>query len=197
MKKLLIAALAASTFAATPAFAQATGEIALNANVATQCGTGNHVSGATGDPAWDQSDITVNLAGTNGQFAGQTFTNRSFGNVWCNGPATVTISVGAMQNPTVVGDTGSFTNRFDVRVVTDAGVYVGGGQNMVLTTVGQASGVASAQGSVPGAFETGFGRFGGADSIEVLRAMRSDGEGPLRAVSGAYQGYVRFTATAS
>jgi hypothetical protein len=196
MKKLLIAALAASTFAATPAFAQATGEIVLNASVATQCGTGNHVSGATADPLWDQTDITVNLAGTNGQFQGQTFTNRSFGNVWCNGPAQVTISVGALQNPTVVGDTGSFTNRFDVRVVTDAGVYIGQGQNYVLSTVGESSGVASGTGHVPGAFETGFQRFGGADSIEVLRAMRPDGEGPLRAVSGAYQGYVRFTATA-
>ena len=196
MKKLLIAALAASTFAATPAFAQATGEILISANVATQCGTGNHVSGATADPTFDQTDITVDLAGTNGQFSGQTFTNRSWGNVWCNGPAQVTISVGALQNATPVGDTGSFTNRFDVRVVTDAGVYVGGGQNMVLTTLGQASGVASATGHVPGAFETGFQRFGGADSIEVLRAMRPDGEGPLRAVSGAYSGYVRFTATA-
>jgi hypothetical protein len=197
MKKLLIAALAATAFTASPAFAQATGEIAINGNVTAACGTGHHISGAAGDPAWDQSDISIDLSGTDGQFHGQTFTNRSWGNVWCNGPANVTISVGALTSSTPVTDTGSFTNRFDVRITTDAGVYVGHGTGYVLSTAGVAGGVASTTAAVPGAFETGFGRFGGATSIEVLQPNRGDGEGPLRGVAGSYAGYVRFTATAS
>src|SRR3978361_1774043 len=115
MKKLLIAALAATTaFRATPALAQtAQGEIALSANVAKACGVGDHLSGAASAPGWDQADIAVAVDG-HALSQTQTFTTRSFGNVWCNGPATVTLSVGALRGGSATADTSSFTNRFDV-----------------------------------------------------------------------------------
>ena len=191
MKTLFAAVSAIGLLASTPAFAQstATGEILIGATVAPACGTGNHKSGAASAAGWDQADITVSLADANGQFAGQTFANRSFGNVWCNNGATVTLSVGALTSTSTSSDTGSFTNRFDVSVTTDAGVYVGQGQDFVLSTVGGA-GTAQATGSTGGAFETGLQRFGGADSISVLADPTN-----RRAVAGSYAGFVRFTAT--
>lgn len=192
MKTLFAAVSAIGLLASTPAFAQstATGEILLAATVAPACGTGNHKSGAASAAGWDQADITVNLADGNGQFAGQSFANRSFGNVWCNNGATVTLSVGALTSSSTSGDTGSFTNRFDVSVVTDAGVYVGAGQDAVLSTAGETGGVKSLTGPTGGAFETGLQRFGGADSISVLADPSN-----RRAVAGSYAGFVRFTAT--
>jgi len=192
MKKILAAASAIGLLASTPAFAQssATGEILLGATVTPACGVGNHKSGAASAPGWDQADINVTLADSNGQFAGQTFTNRSFGNVWCNNGATVTLSVGALTSTATTGDTGSFTNRFDVRVTTDAGVYVNEAQDYVLSTVGETSGTKSKTGTTGGAFETGLQRFGGADSIEVLADASN-----RRPVAGSYSGFVRFTAS--
>ena len=195
MKKSLIVAASALTIIAAPAFAQstATGEIALNATVAKACGVGNHLSGAAAAPGWDQGDLTVDLTNAgNGQFNGAEWTNRSFGNVWCNGPATVTLEAAALTTSTPVLDTGSFTNRFDLEVTTDAGVYVGQGTDFVLATASEASGVKTVSAGVPAAFETGLQRFGGADSIKVLK-------NPLnkRPVAGDYTGYLRFTATAN
>lgn len=196
MKTLFAAVSAIGLLASTPAFAQtsATGEIALNATVAKACGVGNHKSGAASDAAWDQADITVNLtngASGSGQFVGQTFTNRSFGNVWCNGAANVTLSVGALTSAVTTTDVSSFTNRFDIAVVTDAGVYVGAGADAPLSTVGEATGVKSLSGATGGAFETGLRSFGGADSITVVADPTN-----RRPVAGDYSGYVRFTATA-
>lgn len=196
MKKSLIVAASAIAMIASPAFAQtAQGEIALTANVQKACGVGNHMSGASEAPGWDQSDIVVTLADANGQFGGQTFTNRSFGNVWCNGPANVTLEASALTSPTTAPyDTSSFSNRFDIEVTTDAGVYVGQGTNFVLSTAGTGTGVKTVTGSTPGAFETGLQRFGGANSIKVLPATAS-GENK-RPIAGDYSGYLRFTATA-
>lgn len=194
MKNILAAVSAIGLIASTPAFA-ADADIQLGATVAAACGTGNHISGAGSASGWDQSDITVDLDDANGQFSGAEFTNRSFGNVWCNAPATVTIEVSALQGNNPVGtDTGSFTNRFDIEVTTDAGVYAGGGEDEVISTVGALSGVASISGNSGQAFETGLQRFGGADSIKVLPSTRSTG-GNRRAVAGTYAGYVKFTAT--
>ena len=194
MKKLLVAASAIGLIASTPAMA-ATGDINLSANVAAQCGVGNHMSGAEAAPGWDQSDIQVTLADANGQFSGATYTNRSFGNVWCNAPATVTLAVSALQNATTVYDVDSFSNRFDIEVTTDAGVYVGQSQDYVLSSAGEASGTKSITGSTAGAFETGLQRFGGADSIKVLPSVRSGQN--RRPVAGEYNGSITFTATVS
>ena len=194
MKTLFAAVSAIGLLAASPAYADVTGtgEIALNATVAPACGIDAHKSGAQSAPGWDQNDITVDLTnGGNGQFIGQTETNRSFGNVWCNNAATVTISVAALTSSATTTDTGSFTNRFDVKVTTDAGVYVGEGTDFVLNTAGTA-GTDSKTGNTGGAFETGLQNFGGADSIEILQDATN-----RRAVAGTYSGSVTFTATTS
>jgi hypothetical protein len=192
MKKLLVAASAIGLIASTPAMA-ATGDIALSANVAAQCGVGNHMSGAAAAPGWDQSDIVVPLADGNGQFAGYEVQNRSFGNVWCNAPATVTLAVSALTTPVTVYDTDSFSNRFDIEVKTDAGVYVGQTQDFILSSAGETSGTKSVTGNTAGAFETGLQRFGGADSIKVLPSVRSGQN--RRPVAGTYNGTITFTAT--
>src|SRR3546814_2842820 len=77
----------------------------IYATVAPACGIDAHKSGAQSAPGWDQNDITVDLTnGGNGQFIGQTETNRSFGNVWCNNAATVTISVAALTSSATTTD---------------------------------------------------------------------------------------------
>jgi len=196
MKTLFAAVSAIGLLAASPAYAQsAEGEIALNATVAPACGVGNHLSGASSASGWGQSDLTVNLANGNGQFNGKTYNDRSFGNVWCNTTANVTISVAALTstNADTTTDTGSFTDRFDVRVVTDAGVYIGAGEDYEISTVGTGGVVTVGTGTqTTGAFETGLKNYGGADVIEILKD-------PLnrRAVAGDYSGYVKFSASVS
>ena len=196
MKTLFAAVSAIGLLASTPAYAQAVGEIALNATVAPACGVGNHLSGAESAGGWEQEDIAVNLTNAgNGQFSGQTETSRSFGNVWCNNAATVTLEVKALTGGSATGDTGSFTNRFDVSVVTDAAVYVGGTVDQEITTVGDADGVVTLTGPTAGAFETGLQRFGGADSISILADAGGSGGNDRRATAGSYAGYLRFTAS--
>lgn len=198
MKKIFAAVSAIGLLASTPAFAQstATGEILLNATVAPQCGAGNHLSGAASATGWEQGAIAVNLTNAgNGQFSGQTETTRSFGNVWCNNAATVTLEVAALRGGAATTDTSSFTNRFDVSVVTDAAVYAGGTQGQTISTVGDADGVVSITGNSGQAFETGLQRFGGANSITILADAGGSGGNDRRATAGSYAGYLRFTAT--
>jgi hypothetical protein len=196
MKKLIIAAMATAAFAATPAFAQSSNQVNLNATVANACGVGNHISGPGTAAGFTAGDITnIPLADGNGQFnTPVVFTNRSFGNLWCNAPATVAIEVSAMRNSTAIFDAGSFTNMFDIEVTTDAGVYVGAGENAVINSATGPGHVTIVSNTVPGAFETGTGRFGGADQIRVLPSARTAG-GNYRPIAGDYSGYVKMTAT--
>lgn len=193
MKTLLVAASAIGLLASAPAMAatSATGEIALSATVDKACGVGNHLSGAAADAAWDQSDITVDLDDANGQFAGAEYTNRSFGNVWCNAPAAVTLEIGALKTDVAIFDGSSFTNAFDIQVNTNAGVYLGQGSNYVAQTTNGADFSLTGP-TLPGAFETGLRSYGGANSIKVLKNGLNK-----RPVAGTYAGYIRFTATAS
>ena len=196
MKKLLIAAMATAAFAATPAFAQSSNQVNLNATVAKACGVGNHISGPGTAAGFTAGDINgIVLTDGNGQFnTPVVYTNRSFGNLWCNAPATVSIEVSALRNATTVSDTGSFNNVFDVEVTTDAGVYVGLGQDAVISSATGAGHVTTVSATVPFAFETGTGRFGGADQIRILPSARSSG-GNYRPIAGDYTGYVKMTAT--
>jgi hypothetical protein len=144
MKKSLIVAASALAMAATPAFAVTTtgnsSTINLAADVTAACGVGNHMSGASVG-AGDQSNIVVPLADTNGQYkTAQTF-NRSFGNVWCNAPAKVEVTATPLTEDSgaAVGDTDSFTNRFDLQVSGGAmNAYVGG-QTVDTSVTGGAS----------------------------------------------------------
>lgn len=202
MKRILLAASALALIS-SPAFAQsAVGEVVLNANVAKACGVGNHKSGNTPNPLWNQDDIAVTLADGNGQFSGATFNNRSFGNVWCNSSANVTIEVGSLVNgarDTPPADGSSFTNEFDLIVTTGAGVYTNPGTYtgfthatpnlLTLNTTGSA-GIATHTGTgTNGAFETGMAQYSGFN-VQVVNP------GNLRPIAGLYTGYVRFTATA-
>jgi hypothetical protein len=198
MKKLLIAAMATAAFAAaTPAFA-ASNNVNINANVAAACGVGNHISGGgTAAGYTPQGDINLgNFADGNGQFnSAISITNQSLGNLWCNGPANVTFEVSALRNATTVLDTGSFTNVFDVEVTSGAATYAGGSATTAYSTAGQPGNVLTLNGSTPAAFETGTGTYGGAQLIRILPHARGAG-GNYRPISGAYQGYIRLTATA-
>jgi hypothetical protein len=199
MKKLIIAAMATAAFAATPAFAQSSNQVNLNATVANACGVGNHISGPGTAAGFTAGDITnIPLADGNGQFnTAAVYTNRSFGNLWCNAPATVRIEVSPLVNTTPVADTGSFTNRFEVQVVTDAAVYTGGSQDTTISSVGGTFAAPNyIEGNSGAAFETGTGHFGGADSITILPSARSSG-GNYRPIAGSYSGYVRMIATVS
>lgn len=195
MKKFIFAVSALGLFASTPAFAQSSNTVNLSGSVAKACGVGNHISGPGTAAGFTAGDITnIPLADSNGQLNSPVvYTNRSFGNLWCNAPASVSIEVSAMTTPTTVFDTGSFTNRFDVEVTTDAGVYIGQSQNYVITTLNDGDGIVTASGNNPFAFETGTGRFGGADQIRILPSARSSG-GNYRPVAGDYTGYIRMTA---
>lgn len=195
MKKILVAASAIGLLASTPAMA-AENTIALSGTVEAQCGVDNHISGDGTAAGFTEGDITgIDLTDANGQFeTAKDFENRSFGNLWCNGPATVTLEVSDFSTDVTVFDGGSFVNRFDIEVTTDAGVYLGQGENYTLSSGGAES--ASVSNTTGAAFETGTGRFGGADSIKILPAARSSG-GNYRPVAGDYSGYVRLTATIS
>ena len=191
MKTLIMAAAALATLTAAPAFAQTASTVNLNGNVANACGVGNAIGGAGVAAGFNAGDITaIPLADANGQFDGESYSNRSFGNLWCNYAAPVKMEVSALKTNVAVGDTDSFTNSFDVRITTDAGVYFGQGEDYVLSSTNGASGVLT--GTSAGAFETGSGRFGGADLVEILPSTRAAG-GNRRAVAGAYAGTIKFT----
>lgn len=193
MKTILMTAVAAATLIAAPAFAQSSSTINLNGNVANKCGVGNHIGGPGTASGFTEGAVTIaELADSNGQINAPitVATNRSFGSLWCNYAAPVKLEVGALKSTTAVYDQGSFANTFDVRVTTDAGVYFGQGENYQLSSTNGADGVIS--NTTLGAFETGSGRFGGLDKIEVLPNARAAG-GNYRPVAGAYTGFVRFT----
>ena len=193
MKTYLVLAASAIAMAATPAFADTTATansstISLSANVAAACGTGNHRSGATSG-AGVTTDATYTLADGTGQFKTAQSQNRSFGNVWCNGPATVAITATQLStSPSGAFDTSSFADKFNVEVSGGAMIYVGGG---TLATNGSATKTQSL--ALPAAFETGLGQYSSVD-IKVLPALGSGGM-PLRPVAGAYTGQVTITAT--
>ena len=195
MKTILMTAVAAATLIATPAFAQTFSEIELNATVASKCGSGHHISGDGGVAAgYTTGHVNFGeLTDNNGQINAPVLigSNRSFGNLWCNYAAPVKLEVSALTNDETVYDHGSFTNVFDIQVVTDAGVYFGQGENYTLRSLNGVTGVTTPV-NTAGAFETGTGRYGSLATIHVLPKARSAG-GNYRPISGDYTGYVRFT----
>ena len=200
MKTILMTAVAAATLIATPAFAQtASSTINLNGNVTNKCGAGNHIGGSGIAAGFTSGDINVaDFTNTNGQFgAAMTYTNRSFGqSLWCNYNAKVSMTVTPFVNTSTntTSDTGSFATSFDVRIVTDAGVYMNLGENLEIVTNGAD---VTKDGYPGGAFETGTGRFGGADVIQILPKPRQSGGGYLRPVAGTYKSTITFTVAAS
>ena len=194
MKTILMAASALSLIAA-PAFAQdASSTVNLAGTVAEQCGEGNHISGYDVNNDWAQGDITgIDMDNGVGQFEGYTSGQRSFGNLWCNTAATVSLEVTPFSTSNSTTDTGSFANSFDVRVTTNTSVYwnnnIPGG---VVETAGSSVMVS---GDTAGAFETGSGQYSGM-IVEILPVAGSGGN-PKRPVAGDYTGSITLTASIS
>jgi len=186
MKAILFAASAIGLLAATPAYA-AEKTITVSGTVAGACGLGNHKSGAESAPNWTQGDIALGaMTGADGKLAVSPVT-RSFGNVWCNGPAVVTIDVSKLTNSSVSApvDSSSFTNTFDMKISGDLGG----------TAFGNSAGnlvVSSADGqkviNTNGPFETGLQRYS-SFTLEVLNPNN------LRPAAGSYAGTIKLTAT--
>ena len=203
MKTILMTAVAAATLIATPAFAQVetaplipSSTINLKGKVENKCGVGHHISGHNGVAAgYTTGDVDLtDFTDGNGQFnTAKTFTNRSFGNLWCNYAAPVKLEVSSLSTNTPAGDTGSYANSFDVRITTNAGVYFGRpSTSPALTLASNGANNGEATHTTNGAFETGSGQYGSIQLLEVLPKARSSG-GNFRPVAGTYTGYVRFT----
>ncbi|MBN8551633.1 MAG: hypothetical protein J0L52_01900 [Caulobacterales bacterium] len=200
--RTLILAASALTLLAAPAFAQSTASnsVTLSSTVAPACGVGNHIGGPGTAAGWTQYSGPIDigsLADGNGQFlTAINLTNVSFGNLWCNAAADVSISVQPLSTTNSTTDTGSFRNSFDVSVQTDAAHYTGRAEDFVITAQGGAA-PEVISGTIGRAFETGTGRYGGLDSITVLPEGRGAAGGYYRPVAGAYTSVITITATTS
>ena len=197
MKTLLVAASAIGLLASTPAFA-AESQVDITGTVTKACGVGNHHAGGDSNAGWDQSDIVIpNLVDGNGELDSSqtTINNRSFGNIWCNAPATITLEVGSLavdgdRNAAPPADASSFTNNFDLKITGNFGghAFSNDPSTLALDTSAEADGVADLTKSTTGAFETGSGQYSGFN-VQILNP------GNQRPVAGTYKGYVKVTAT--
>lgn len=194
MKKFLFAASAIGLLAASPAFAQSSNTVSLSGTVAKACGVGNHISGSGTASGWTAGNVSgIVLTDGNGQFNTPVdIANRSFGNLWCNAPANVSIEVTPFATTNSTLDTGSFRNSFEVQITTRAVVYTGATDAPTVLS----SNNAPTTGNSGQAFETGTGAYGGASLIRIVPAARSGG-GNYRPVAGDYTGSVKITATVS
>lgn len=184
MKKILIAAAALSTLAA-PAFAQTTQNVAVTGSVAKQCGLGNQSGGGTG--GYTPTLALGSLVDGNGQLS-VTPQNIGFGNVWCNGPASVSLSATALQSDsTAPFDSSSFVNKLDL-IVDGTGL-----SGSIFSYLGAATQVrtgAPATNNVAGAFETGTNNY---QKARVSVALPTGTVGNDRPVAGGYSGSITLT----
>lgn len=187
MKTILLGAAALSLLAA-PAFA-ADQTVTIGGTVASQCGLGNQSGGGTGGYT-----SSVNFANIVDPATGLLDTNASatigFGNVWCNGPSTLSLAATPFVTGTTVTDTSSFTNALDL--------VVDGGTNanrsiMVYLGARQVRTGSPATRDLTNAFETGVNDF---QSARVRLALPTGTVGNDRPVAGTYAGSVTLTVTA-
>lgn len=192
MKTTLIAAAALSLLAA-PAFAQvgpvgpgpstASQTVAVTGSVAKLCGLGNQSGGGTGGHT--ATVALGSIVDANGQLAVAP-QNIGFGNVWCNAPASVTLSATQLTTTSPVTDTSSFVNALDLIVDNDTGT---GGS--IFAYLGSATSIRSSSIShaLNQEFETGTGRFTQARLSVALPASVSGNDRP---VAGSYTGSITF-----
>lgn len=181
MKIALMAASALSLIAA-PAFAQNQTTVNVTGNVAALCGAGGHSSGgASGDQI-----VTVAggaLTDADGRVEAKVL-NFNLGNLWCNGPSSVSVKVNPLMHKTITSgfDTRSFFNRIDM--VFDGPLttlyFPGGTGDTNSSATGQYNG------TIGKAFETGQGEY--AASSLTLIAPPTD-----RPLAGDYAGSVVVT----
>lgn len=183
MTKTILMAASALSLLAAPAFAQdGVSTLVINGEVGQMCGAGNQSGGGT---TTGNTPVELgSLIDADGHLdvAAKTI---DFGNMWCNAPATLTVSASILQGSNPVGtDVNSFVNQLDM-IVTGAVIdtYMGGGQARTGTdkvaTIGQA-------------FETGTGPYSKATLNVALPAGTSGNDRP---VAGDYTGTVTFTAS--
>lgn len=188
MKKIALAA-SVLTLIASPAFAQSTQTVAVNGSVAKQCGLGNQSGGGS---SGHTANVTMNnITDANGFLNADASVNIGFGNVWCNGPANLSLTPSAFANATPVADAASFVNKLDM--IVDGGanparsilVYLGGGQ---------ATTAAPKNFTIPQEFETGTGDF---QTARVRLALPAGTSGNDRPIAGDYSGAVVLTVSPS
>lgn len=194
MKAILASAAALALVAsAGAASAQAPSRsVDVNGTVDRQCGVGNHSGGGNQGhtPTLTISDMTD----ADGFLDTTTTHAIGFGNVWCNGAATLTLTASALTHDTITGgfDARSFTNSVDMEV--SAGAY---GNRSILLYFGNGVATTTQPLSRPttGAFETGGDDFQRA-SVRLVRPADSDG-GNDRPLAGDYSGTITLTASVS
>jgi hypothetical protein len=185
MKTILMAASALSLLAAPAAFAQsADSTVSVTGTVAGLCGIGNQSGGGTASA----SAVTYSsLIDANG-FLNAAEQEITFGNIWCNAPATLSLEASALSTPVTVLDTGSFVNTLDLHV---SGKLI----DTYFITVADGSSAKTGtplNSSIPAAFETGTGQYSKAKLNVTLPAGTV---GQDRPVAGAYTGSVTLTVT--
>lgn len=196
MKAVLFAASAIGLLVSAPAHA-AEKTVNITATVGKACGLGHHKSGYDSNPGWNQDDIVIaNLVDGNGQLdpSVTTIGNRSFGNIWCNSPANVSIELASLA---VDGDRGapapadgtSFTNKFDLKLTGNFGghAFSNDPSNLSIDTSTDADGVVVESRATASAFETGTGQYSGFQ-LQILNPANK------RPVAGTYKAYVKVTA---
>lgn len=191
MKRFILAASALSmTLVAAPAFAQlspvgpsapsgtASQNVQVAGTVAGACGFGNQSGGGTAAA----SNVALGAITDGNGFLSVAEQEITFGNVWCNSGANLTLSATALSTSTAVVDTGSFTNKLDLVV---------SGKLIDTYFVGQSGAVArtgaSLNGSIPAAFETGTGQY---SKLKLNVALPTGTAGNDRPIAGAYTGTV-------
>ncbi|MCC7267263.1 MAG: hypothetical protein IT546_07970 [Caulobacteraceae bacterium] len=168
--------------------------IPVNGNVPAACGVG-HQSGGGPGPGYS---LTANVAlgditDANG-FLSVADKTINFGNIWCNGGATLTLAVTPLSTTTPLTDPDSFDSSFAMEVTKGALTksifsYFGGPT--------QVSSTATTPGSLvyanPAAFETG----GAGYAEAILRVLAPTSGGNDRPMAGAYTGSVTLTVTSN
>lgn len=196
MKKLLIASVAIASLlgAATAASANTVSSpIVVGAVVDSQCGLGNQTGGGVIAPS---TPIALgSIVDGNGFLNTAIDQSIDFGNVWCNGPSTVSLTVTPLTTGAFNSDPGSFLAGVDMVVDNSDGggsvlVYVGNPAS-VSSSNGTTNGVASAS---PGAFESGTGQY---QNARLHLAYPAGHPGNDRPLAGAWSGLVTLTATAN
>ncbi|MCW0196761.1 hypothetical protein [Sphingopyxis sp.] len=203
MKTILATVSAIGLLAAAPAYANdVSSTVNIGATVSPACGLGNHINNGNTTAGYTQGDIAlgeVASAATDGKLVidnSQT-QNRSFGNVWCNGAATVTIKLEALalndnRSLPAPGDSSSFANKFDIAISGFLGgnAFGNGGGTLALSSADGTNGVLEHDINTAEAFETGSGKYS-SFNLTVLNPANK------RPVVGSYTGHVTLTASIS
>ena len=195
MKRIIATTAALAALVSAGASHAADRAVAVTGTVSSQCGFDNQSGGGSaGGSAGYTSAVTVPVTGTNGFVDTTSRTLIKFGNVWCNGSNTITLTASPLQHNTAADgtfDNSSFVNHVDMIVSADGLSaknilsYFGGGQARTGTPL---------QRTGNGAFETGQDDYTRANISLALPANTAGNDRPL---AGGYSGTVTLTVSAT